>query len=76
MAGSAIPREAWEADAGVGAMAHEFALGPLGDVTVMKARLAVVDGAQVHVSFRQKVNTQCLGESPKQSPCLPSSVVQ
>ena len=76
LAGSAIPREAWEAGAGVGGAAHVDAPGPLGDVTVVKASLAVVDGAQAHGSFRQKVNTQCLGESPKQSPGLPSSVVQ
>ena len=76
MAGPAIPREAWEAGAGVGGATHVDAPGPLGDVTVVKASLAVVDGAQAHGSFRQKVNTQCLGESPKRSPGLPSSVVQ
>ena len=75
-AGSAIPGEAWEAGAGVGGAAGVDALGPLGDVTVMETSLAVVDGALVRGSFRQKVNTQGGGASPKQSPGLPSSVVQ
>lgn len=67
MAGSAIPREAWQTGAGVGGASQIDALGPLRDVTVMKASLTVVDGALVHDSFKQKVDMQCLEESPEQS---------
>lgn len=57
MAGSAIPREAWQAGTGVGRTSCVDTLGTLGYVTVMKAGYTVVDGTLVYNSFRIKVDT-------------------
>lgn len=50
LAGSAIPREAWQTGTGVGGPSRVETLSPLGYVTVMEASHAVVDGALVHNS--------------------------
>lgn len=58
MAGSAIPREAWQTGAVVGGPSHVDTLGPLRYVTVMEAGSAVVDGALVHDNCKQDGDAQ------------------
>lgn len=69
LAGPAVPREAWQTGAGVGGAARVDALGPLGNVAVMQARRAVVDGALVHGRFKHKADTRV--KSPLSGPVPP-----
>lgn len=71
LAGPAVPREAWQTGAGVGGAARVDALGPLGNVAVMQARRAVVDGALVHGRFKHKADTRV--KSPLSGPSAPQA---
>lgn len=68
LAGSAIPREAWQTVTGVGGPSHVDTLSPLGYVTVVETGGTVVDGALVRNSFKHKVDTQHLKRGPRAVP--------